>query len=303
MLVPPTSDTRRAVARRLARRLGAGGAVALTATLVACAPAPPPAATPDGAAPVTGAAGATAPPVTRTLAADVAVTRLAPGLWMHVTRDAATGYPSNGMLLETESGAVLFDTAWDDRQTRLLLDWAAGELRRPVRRAVVTHAHADRVGGLRALRDAGVAVQALGATTRLVAAEGAPAPDSIAALAAGPVTDAAGYELFFPGPGHAPDNVVVYFAGSRVLFGGCLVKADTATTVGNVADADVDRWPETVLRVRERYAAPAAGRAAAALVVPGHGAVGPPSALDSTAALIRAKGPAAREALRRRGGR
>lgn len=81
----------------------------------------------------------------------------------------------------------------------------------------------------------------------------------------------------------------------RVLFGGCLVKADTATTVGNVADADVRQWPASVARVRARYPR-------ARLVVPGHGAVGGASALRATEALIAAKGEAAVRALRANGG-
>ena len=80
-----------------------------------------------------------------------------------------------------------------------------------------------------------------------------------------------------------------------MLFGGCLVKADTATTVGNVADADVRQWPASVARVRARYPR-------ARLVVPGHGAVGGASALRATEALIAAKGEAAVRALRANGG-
>ena len=278
---------------RARRRVAA--MTALAGALAACSAAPratPPAA--SSTAPPADAAAAT-PATSRRLAPDVVVTLVAPGLWMHVTEDPTSRYPSNGMLLETDSGTVLVDTAWDDRQTRVLLEWAAHELGRPVRRAVVTHAHEDRVGGLGALHEAGIPVRSLGATARLVAAAGGTPPDSIAALSARPVADAAGFELFHPGPGHAPDNLVVWFPAQRVLFGGCLVKADTATTVGNVADADVDAWPGTVARVRARYAA-------AAIVVPGHGAVSTPAALTATEALIRAKGPAAREALRRRRG-
>ncbi|HEX3158995.1 MAG TPA: subclass B1 metallo-beta-lactamase [Gemmatimonadaceae bacterium] len=230
---------------------------------------------------------------TRVLAPDVRVTRLAPGLWMHTTDDPASGYPSNGMLLETDSGTVLFDTAWDDRQTVVLLEWAARELAHPVRRAVITHGHGDRLGGLGTLRAAGVPATALGATVRQARAAGGAVPDSLPGLAHSPRADAAGFELFYPGAGHTADNVVAYFPAARVLFGGCLVKSDTATTVGNVADADVAEWPRTVARVRERYDG-------ARVVVPGHGAVSGPEALTVTEALIAEKGPAARAALRAR---
>jgi metallo-beta-lactamase class B len=107
-----------------------------------------------------------------------------------------------------------------------------------------------------------------------------------------PRRDPAGFELYYPGAGHAPDNLVVYFSGERVLFGGCLVKSDTATTVGNVADADVAEWPRSVARVAARYPK-------AIVVVPGHGAVSGFTALAVTEKLITDKGPVAAEALRR----
>lgn len=228
------------------------------------------------------------------LADDVSVRMIAPGLWVHTTTATLGGepVPANGMLLETDSGSVLVDSGWTDEQTSALLAWAERDLRRPVRTAVVTHAHADRSGGIAALRRAGVTVLGHPLTARLVVREGRAAPDTLAGLAAG-VVRLSGIELFYPGAGHAPDNIVAYFPRPRVLFGGCLVKADTATTVGNVADADVREWPSSVERVRARFPA-------AATVVPGHGAIGGPRALAVTEALIRARGPAADSAYRAR---
>jgi len=229
---------------------------------------------------------------------------------MHVTIDPATRFPSNGLVLENGNESVLFDTAWDDRETNLILAWAADRLRKPVRRAVITHSHNDRLGGLGALRRAGIPSSALGTTVSRAASEGLiaaasrltpgggasdamPVLDSITGLAAASRRDRAGFELFFPGVGHAPDNIVVYFPAQRVLFGGCLIKPDTATTVGNVADADVSAWPGTVARVAARYGD-------ARTVIPGHGAVSGRAAFVVTESLITEKGPAAVEALRRR---
>ena len=240
----------------------------------------------------------------------VSVSAVAPGVWVHVTIDPVTRFPSNGMLLETGDESVLFDTAWDDRQTDVLIEWAATTLGKPVRRAVITHSHNDRLGGLGALRRAGVKAVALGTTVQRAAAAGLiassdvaatpgggadpePALDSIAGLVRTAYRDRAGFELFFPGVGHSPDNIVAYFPSSRILFGGCLTKPDTATTTGNVADADVVEWPRTVGRVAARY--PNAGT-----VVPGHGAISSPGSLAVTQTLITEKGPAAVEALRRR---
>lgn len=72
-----------------------------------------------------------------------------------------------------------------------------------------------------------------------------------------------GFEVFFPGPGHAPNNVVLWFPDQQILFGGCLIKSASADSLGFTGDADLRAWPEAVRRVAARYRP--------ALVVPGHG--------------------------------
>jgi glyoxylase-like metal-dependent hydrolase (beta-lactamase superfamily II) len=64
-------------------------------------------------------------------------------------------------------------------------------------------------------------------------------------------------------PGHAPDNIVVWFPDQRILFGGCLIKSASADGLGFTGDADLATWPEAVRRVAARYHP--------TLVVPGHG--------------------------------
>ncbi|HEU4561125.1 MAG TPA: subclass B1 metallo-beta-lactamase [Longimicrobium sp.] len=229
-----------------------------------------------------------APREVRQLAPDVRVARLAPGLWVHTTTATLGGVliPANGMLLETADGSVLFDTGWNDAQAEALMAWARDVLRHPVRRAVVTHFHEDRLGGIGALRRAGVDVRGSEMTRQLAERAGTAAPDPIIGLEVEPQGDpSAGYEVRYAGPGHTRDNVVIWFPGQQAIFGGCLVKSDTATTVGNVRDADVAAWPRTVATVRGAYPA-------VRLVVPGHGRVSGPQALTHTEQLIATKGGA-----------
>ena len=223
----------------------------------------------------------------RQLAPDVRVARLAPGLWVHTTTATLGGalIPANGMLLETPDGSILFDTGWNDAQAEVLMAWSRTVLHRPVRRAVVTHFHEDRLGGIGALRRAGVDVRGSEMTRALAERAGTAAPDPIIGLEVEPQSSPAGYEVRYPGPGHTRDNVVIWFPGQQAIFGGCLVKSDTATTVGNVRDADVAAWPRTVAAVRAAYPA-------VRLVVPGHGRLGGPEALTHTEQLIAAKGGA-----------
>lgn len=71
-------------------------------------------------------------------------------------------------------------------------------------------------------------------------------------------------EVYFPGPSHTRDNVVVYFKQRHLLFGGCMIKALMAENPGFTGDADMTAWPISAQKVLEKYPH-------ARIVVPGHG--------------------------------
>jgi glyoxylase-like metal-dependent hydrolase (beta-lactamase superfamily II) len=232
---------------------------------------------------------------------DQMITPLTPGLWLHeskevrgvpVTRDLWRSRPvygpsANGMLAEIDGGLLLIDTPWTDEQTTTLLDFVQSDLRRRIVAAVVTHSHADRMGGLGALRRAGIPVGALDLTVAKARLAGE-APDVLFTAHQGVHRDARGFELFYPGPGHTSDNIVVWLPRQRALFGGCLVKEAAATGLGNVAEADLASWPKAIAAVAERYPT-------AEVVVPGHGAEGTLTVLGHTLALLRAAASPAAE--------
>jgi len=83
-----------------------------------------------------------------------------------------------------------------------------------------------------------------------------------------------------PGPGHTVDNIVTWIAAEKVLFGGCLVKAGTAKTLGFTAEADLAAWPATLARVKNRFPS-------ARLLVPGHGDPGGWELAENTLKLIK----------------
>jgi metallo-beta-lactamase class B len=209
------------------------------------------------------------PGMTR-LAKDVWVSKVAPGLWIHTTTKVypdGTIYPANGMVLETRRGSILVDTGWTESQTDTLLSWARHQLGKPLLRAVVTHAHEDRMGGIEALIREHVPVFGLALTHTLAQQQGfAHGPQAVPNLETKIWRDSDGFEVFYPGAGHARDNIVVYFRHQHVLFGGCLVKSITAHDLGNTADAILSEWPLTIERVRESFPG-------AKVVVPGHGTI------------------------------
>jgi glyoxylase-like metal-dependent hydrolase (beta-lactamase superfamily II) len=158
----------------------------------------------------------------------------------------------------------MIDTANTPEQGRLLTNWWRGRGGH-IRLAVATHFHSDRTGGIDGLRAIGVATLAHPATCTLARAHGMPVPEpAVFTDQVWRIDDA--IEMFAPGPGHTRDNVVVWLAGPRILFGGCMLKSVTAPDLGYVADAAVRDWPRSLQRVRARYAG-------ARMVVPGHGTV------------------------------
>ena len=199
---------------------------------------------------------------------NVWVAKIAPDLWVVTsTGQIANGtvYPANGMALESPSGTVLVDPGWTGVQAKALVQWARKSLRKPVTRAIATHSHYDRLGGIDALAELGIPMLALARTRELAEADKRPhLPQAVPDLESKPYRDAAGFELFFPGGGHAPDNIVVYFPAQRVVFGGCLVKSSTATDLGNLADAVMSEYPASIERVARQYPE-------RRVVVPGHG--------------------------------
>jgi len=219
------------------------------------------------------------PPDVVRLGADLEVRRLRPTVWVHVSTDAQ-GVPANGLIVRTRRGLLLVDTGWTEGQTDRLVAWAERALGAFFAQAVVTHSHGDRSGGLPALVRRNVPFSALDLTVDKLRAAGAPLPRVLLTTAAPLRVDALGFEAFYPGPGHAADNIVVWLPAEKVLFGGCLVKSEAATDLGNVADADLTSWPGAVEAVRDRYPG-------ASIVVPGHGPVGGPAALVHTLELLR----------------
>nr|WP_240935922.1 hypothetical protein [Hymenobacter sp. HDW8] len=83
----------------------------------------------------------------------------------------------------------------------------------------------------------------------------------------------------FLGEGHTRDNIVAYFPAEQVLFGGCLIK-EVGAAKGNLDDANVPAWPQTVTRLRQTYPA-------TKVLIPGHGQAGGMELSDYTIHLFQ----------------
>jgi len=172
-------------------------------------------------------------------------------------------YSANAVYLLTKKGAVLFDVPWEKEQYQGLLDTIQQRHHLPVIAVFATHSHDDRAGDLSFFNNKGIKTYATERTNQLLQAEGRATSSERIKIGK---TYRIGGERFvvdFLGEGHTVDNVVVWFPEYHILDGGCLVKSRTATDLGNLQDANVEQWPDTMNRLKSKYAQ-------ATLVIPGH---------------------------------
>jgi metallo-beta-lactamase class B len=246
-----------------------------------------------GAAPVASRALPRETEATR-INEELRVERLADGAYLIVHERP---WPSNSLLVEMPDGTlVLCDTPSDDQATAALLEWIATEFGEREVVAINGHFHPDAMGGNRALKAAGARSYGSELSARMLSERGPKVHDQMLVGMAEDLIERyaqsewqppehlfpedEGLELrfgdervvvYYPGPGHTPDNVVTWFPERKLLFGGCLLR--TVPRMGNVVDADLERYPQTVENLR---------RFDAEIVVPGHGRVGGPELLDIT---------------------
>ncbi|GAA4409310.1 BcII family subclass B1 metallo-beta-lactamase [Nibrella viscosa] len=213
------------------------------------------------------------------------VTPLTDRVFVHTTygiyQNAAI--PSNGLIINTSDGVVLVDTGWDTPKdtdnTRQLLQWVADNLHQPVRFCIATHFHDDRVGGISELQKAGVRVISTPLTAQKSVQEGYPSPDPILPADTTFTIGQVPIRCYFPGEGHTSDNIVVWLPSEQILHGGCFVKSVAAFGMGNVADANLNEWANSVRRVIREFSS-------AKVVVPGHEEWGDTKALEHTLHLL-----------------
>jgi metallo-beta-lactamase class B len=189
---------------------------------------------------------------------------------------------SNAVLVAGVADSVLIDTPATEEQTAPVLAWAAKTLRRPVRHLIVTHCHADRMGGIGAARAHHIETYALGKTRALAREKGFVVPERELRSEEQLVLSGITLETWYPGHGHTVDNIVVWLPTDALLVGGCFVKAAESKTLGNVQEIDPAQWAIGIAALRRRYAK-------ARTVVPGHGASGGPELIVHTADLLGAK--------------
>lgn len=188
----------------------------------------------------------------------------------------------NGMIVINQGEAVVFDTPTEDSVSLELIHWLQAEKKTKIKAVVINHFHADCLGGLDAFHQNNIPSYANQLTIDLAQKD----PDKIVplhALELNPIFQVGKINInnHYFGAGHTIDNIVSYVPSDKVLFGGCLIKAIGAGK-GNLADADINEWANTVTKIRTQYSN-------LKIVIPGHGHSGGIELLDYTIEMFHHK--------------
>jgi metallo-beta-lactamase class B len=214
---------------------------------------------------------------------DVSMKQVKSNVWMH-TSIGVVGMdrvPANGLVVETSKGLLLIDTPWNDTLTEQLLELVKKQFptNKEITDAIVTHAHDDRVGGIKTLLKNGIKVHSTLLTADLAQQQGFERPlgdlGKHTKLRIGNVQ----VETFYPGKGHTKDNIVVWLPEHKMLFGGCLIKSLDSKTIIPTPGSYVSHWPHAIKKVQKKYNN-------IDVVVPGHGEPGDDSLLAYTIDLL-----------------
>ena len=157
----------------------------------------------------------------------ISISQLNKNVWVHTELGYFNGeaVPSNGLVLNTTKGLVLVDSSWDNKLTKELMEMVEKKFQKRITDVIITHAHADRIGGIKTLKERGIKAHSTALTAELAKNSGYEEPlgdlQIITSLKFGNTK----VETFYPGKGHTEDNIVVWLPQYQILAGGCLVKS------------------------------------------------------------------------------
>ncbi|MEO8824172.1 MAG: subclass B1 metallo-beta-lactamase [Ginsengibacter sp.] len=212
--------------------------------------------------------------------------RVSPHVYRHISYLNTNDYGKvecNGMVVVNGGKAVIFDTPANDSSSEELIHFINKDLNSIITAIIPTHFHNDCVGGLKTFGEHHIPGYASAKTIEILNNENNQNASLLKSFSDSLILDIGGEKVYakYYGEGHTKDNIVGYFPKDSVLFGGCLIKELNASK-GFLGDANLDAWPATVLKVKQKYPE-------AKVVIPGHGMPGGTDLLDYTMALFGVK--------------
>ncbi|MFT5780414.1 MAG: metallo-beta-lactamase class B [Crocinitomicaceae bacterium] len=172
--------------------------------------------------------------------------------------------PSNGVYYLTSEGIVMIDVPWDTSQLPILLDTMMKMHNMQPIMSISTHFHDDRTAGLTYLDSIGVKTYSTSFTKRLCIEHGEEQATNTFIEDTTFTVGGHSFSTYYPGKGHAPDNILVFLKDENILIGGCFVKSYEAKDLGYLGDANVGSWLISTKKVLKKYPS-------VDLIIPGHG--------------------------------
>lgn len=213
---------------------------------------------------------------------DIGLIRLSDNTYIHVSVSEIPGYgkvSSNGLIFINEGNAFLFDTPVNDSLTRVLVTWLSIEMGVKIVGFVPNHWHGDCIGGLGYLQSQGIKSYANQITIDLARTNHLPVPDSGFRDSLNLSLGDRQISCYYFGAAHSKDNIVVWIPSEQILFAGCMVKSMESDNPGNVAEADLEAYPQTLDKISARFPM-------AKYVIPGHGQFGGMELIRHTKELL-----------------
>lgn len=210
------------------------------------------------------------------------ITRLTDDFYIFTTYNYYKGnrIPANGLYVLTNKGAIIIDSPWDSTQFQPLLDTIWAKHHQKAVLCLATHFHEDRTGGLAYYRRQGIRTYTTRQTDVLSQKHGMKRAEFLLAKDTTFTVGQHSFQTYFPGHGHAPDNIVVWFKKERILYGGCLIKSTEDNSLGNMGDASVKDYAQTVANVQRKCKNPK-------YVIPGHNDWTSPESVSHTLKMAR----------------
>lgn len=199
--------------------------------------------------------------------------------------------PAYSMIVELSANILLIvDSPYTAQYSKILLEWIYQKFGKRKMLAINTHYHLDRIGGNEIWIKEKIPVYGSDLTAFLIAdamkknnkqkmnidliqylsdlqlkkafkVMNITPPDYLFPLRQGKILfiGSRKVEIFYPGPAHAPDNIVVYIPHLKLLFGGCLVVA--LPKIYLMEETNIGAWTKAIARLK---------RFQAQWVIPGH---------------------------------
>ncbi len=216
------------------------------------------------------------------IGADLKIIPLQNDVYIHKSWTTFTGFgrvASNGLIYANGQEVILMDTPANDSLTLLLVHWIQQDLKKNIKAVVINHHHVDCLGGLKTLHQLGIPSYATKRCQKLARKNGVTVPRHGFRKSLDLLVGAQSVSCRYFGKAHSADNLVAYIPSEAVLFGGCMIKSLKAGK-GNLADASVNKWSKTVLKVKKAFPQ-------VKVVVPGHGQAGDTALLNYTVDMFR----------------